>query len=270
MALLHPVILSGGAGSRLWPLSRSLFPKQLLALAGKHSLIQDTALRAAGGDFGAPLIICNVEHRFLIAQQMRETGIVPQAIVLEPMGRNTAPAAAIAALMVQKKDPEGVLLLMPADHIVRNRTAFLDALDRAVAAATQNHLVSFGITPDSPETGYGYIRRGEALKGLEKSFKVARFIEKPDAATATDYVASGDYDWNSGMFVFKAATFLAELEKVEPQLLAQCRAALAGATRDLDFLRLEADAFARAKSISIDYAVMERTDKAAVVPVDMG
>jgi mannose-1-phosphate guanylyltransferase/mannose-6-phosphate isomerase len=270
MFSVHPVILSGGAGSRLWPLSRTLFPKQLLALAGKHSLIQDTALRAAGSDFAAPVIICNVEHRFLIAQQMREVGIVPEAIVLEPVGRNTAPAAAIAALMVQKKDPEGVLLLMPADHIVRNRTAFLDALDRAAAAASQNHLVSFGITPDSPETGYGYIRRGEALKGLEKSFKVARFVEKPDAATAADYVASGDYDWNSGMFVFKAATFLAELERLEPDLLAVCRASLDGATSDLDFLRLDAGTFGKAKSISIDYAVMERTDKAAVVPVDMG
>ena len=270
MFSIHPVILSGGAGSRLWPLSRSLFPKQLLALAGKQSLIQDTALRAGGSDFAAPLIVCNIEHRFLIAEQMREAGVTPGAIVLEPMGRNTAPAAAIAALMVAKDDPEGVLLLMPADHIVRNRTAFLEALDRAAAAARQNHLVSFGITPDSPETGYGYIRRGEGLKGLERSFAVGRFVEKPDSATATSYVASGDYDWNSGMFVFKAATFLAELERLEPELLAHCRAALDGAKRDLDFLRLETDAFAKAKSISIDYAVMERTDKAAVVPVEMG
>ena len=270
MFSVHPVILSGGAGSRLWPLSRSLFPKQLLALAGKHSLIQDTALRTMGTDFAAPLIICNVEHRFLIAEQMREAGVSPAAIVLEPVGRNTAPAAAIAALMVAKTDPEGVLLLMPADHIVRNRTAFLDALDRAAAAARQNQLVSFGITPDSPETGYGYIRRGPALKGLEKSFKVARFVEKPDAATAAAYVTSGEYDWNSGMFVFKAAAFLAELERLEPELLAHCRAALDGAKTDLDFLRLEQDAFAKAKAISIDYAVMERTDKAAVVPVEMG
>ena len=270
MFSIHPVILSGGAGSRLWPLSRSLFPKQLLALAGKQSLIQDTALRAGGADFAAPLIVCNIEHRFLIAEQMREAGVTPGAIVLEPMGRNTAPAAAIAALMVAKDDPEGVLLLMPADHIVRNRTAFLEALDRAAAAARQNHLVSFGITPDSPETGYGYIRRGEGLKGLERSFAVGSFVEKPDSATAASYIASGDYDWNSGMFVFKAATFLAELERLEPELLAHCRAALDGAKRDLDFLRLETDAFAKAKSISIDYAVMERTDKAAVVPVEMG
>jgi mannose-1-phosphate guanylyltransferase/mannose-6-phosphate isomerase len=270
MVIVHPVILSGGTGSRLWPLSRSLFPKQLLALAGKHSLIQDTALRTDGADFAAPLIICNVEHRFLIAQQMREAGISPEAIVLEPTGRNTAAAAAIAALMVEKKDPDGVLLLMPADHIVRNRTAFLQALNAATTAAQQNQLVSFGIRPDSPETGYGYIRRGDPLKGLEQTFAVARFVEKPDAATAAGYVASGDYDWNSGVFVFKAATFLAELEKLEPELLAHCRAALAQAKSDLDFLRLDSTAFAKAKSISIDYAVMERTDKAAVVPVDMG
>jgi mannose-1-phosphate guanylyltransferase/mannose-6-phosphate isomerase len=270
MVSVHPVILSGGTGSRLWPLSRSLFPKQLLALAGKHSLIQDTALRTDGADFAAPLIICNVEHRFLIAQQMREAGISPEAIVLEPMGRNTAPAAAIAALMVEKKDPDGVLLLMPADHIVRNRTAFLQALNAATAAARQNHLVSFGIRPDSPETGYGYIRRGDSVKGLEQTFTVACFVEKPDAATAAGYFASGDYDWNSGLFVFKAAAFLAELEKLEPELLAHCRAALAQAKSDLDFLRLDSAAFAKAKSISIDYAVMERTDKAAVVPVDMG
>jgi mannose-1-phosphate guanylyltransferase / mannose-6-phosphate isomerase len=270
MSTITPVILSGGAGSRLWPLSRSLFPKQLLALAGEHSLIQDTGLRVAEANFAAPLIVCNIEHRFLIAEQMRQAGISPQSIVLEPVGRNTAPAAAIAALMVMQKDPEGVILLMPADHIVRNRTAFMQAVARASAAARQNHLVTFGIAPDSPETGYGYIRRGTALHGLEGCFAVARFVEKPDAATAASYVAAGDYGWNSGMFVFKAAVFLAELERLEPDLLAQCRAALTNGEKDLDFFRLEGTSFAKAKSISIDYAVMERTDKAAVVPVEMG
>jgi mannose-1-phosphate guanylyltransferase/mannose-6-phosphate isomerase len=270
MPVVHPVILSGGAGSRLWPLSRSLFPKQLLALAGEHSLIQDTVLRVAGQRFLPPLIICNVEHRFLIAEQMREAGIAPEAIVLEPVGRNTAPAAAIAALMVAEKDPEGVLLLMPADHIVRNGTAFLEAVGRAVAAAKHDHLVTFSITPDSPETGYGYIRRGAALNGLDGSFAVARFVEKPDAATAASYVASGDYGWNSGMFVFKAKLFLAELKRLEPELLAQCRAAIKNGKQDLDFFRLEEASFSKAKSISIDYAVMERTDMAAMVPVEMG
>jgi mannose-1-phosphate guanylyltransferase/mannose-6-phosphate isomerase len=270
MPPIHPIILSGGTGSRLWPLSRSLFPKQLLALAGEHSLIQDTVLRARGADFAAPLIVCNTEHRFLIAEQMREAGIAPQGIVLEPVGRNTAPATAIAALIVANKDPESLMLLMPADHIVRNRTAFLHAVDRAAAAARQNHLVTFGITPDAPETGYGYIHRGAALAGLADTFAVARFVEKPDAATAAGYVASGDYSWNSGMFLFKASMFLAELERLEPEMLAHCREALSKGGKDLDFFRLESNAFAKAKAISIDYAVMERTDKAAVVPVEMG
>ena len=267
---VHPVILSGGAGSRLWPLSRSLFPKQLLALAGERSLIQDTALRVQGKEFLPPLIICNVEHRFLIAEQMRESGIKPQAIVLEPAGRNTAPAAAIAALMVAETDPDDVMLLMPADHIVRNGNAFLQALNRAVLAAQRDHLVTFSITPDSPETGYGYIRSGAALSGLPDCFSVARFVEKPDAATAAGYLASGDYGWNSGMFVFKANLFLSELERLEPELLAHCRAALKNGKQDLDFFRLEEASFAKSKSISIDYAVMERTDKVAVVPVEMG
>ncbi|HVW73772.1 MAG TPA: mannose-1-phosphate guanylyltransferase/mannose-6-phosphate isomerase [Rhizomicrobium sp.] len=267
---VHPVVLSGGAGSRLWPLSRSLFPKQLLALAGERSLIQDTVLRVQGGTFLSPLIVCNVEHRFLIAEQMREAGVTPQAIVLEPIGRNTAPAAAIAALMVAEKDPEGVLLLMPADHIVRNSAAFLEAVERATAAAERGYLVTFAITPDAPETGYGYIRRGAPLDGLPETFSVARFVEKPDAATAAGYVASGEYGWNSGMFVFKAKLFLAELERLEPEMVAQCRAAIASGRQDLDFFRLDEGAFGKAKSISIDYAVMERTDKAAMVPVEMG
>ncbi|HET7086136.1 MAG TPA: mannose-1-phosphate guanylyltransferase/mannose-6-phosphate isomerase [Rhizomicrobium sp.] len=270
MPLIHPVILSGGSGTRLWPLSRSLFPKQLLALTGEQSLIQDTALRTAGADFTPPFIICNTEHRFLIAEQMREAGIKPQAIVLEPVGRNTAPAAAIAALIVAEKSPDGLILLMPADHIVRNRTAFLEAVARAARCAQQDHLVTFGITPDSPETGYGYIRRGAPLTNLPGSFAVARFVEKPDAATAANYLASGEYDWNSGMFLFKASMFLAELERLEPELLSLCREALAKGAKDLDFFRLDATVFAKARGISIDYAVMERTSKAAVVPVEMG
>jgi mannose-1-phosphate guanylyltransferase / mannose-6-phosphate isomerase len=267
---VHPVILSGGAGSRLWPLSRSLFPKQLLALAGERSLIQDTVLRVQDKDFQPPLIVCNVEHRFLIAEQMREAGVLPQAIMLEPVGRNTAPAAAVAALMIVEKDPDGVMLLMPADHVVRNGTAFTKALNQAIRAAEHDHLVTFAITPDSPETGYGYIRRGTPLSGQQDCFSVARFVEKPDAATAADYVASGDYGWNSGMFVFRASLFLAELERLEPKMMAHCRAAFQNGKKDLDFFRLEETAFTAARSVSIDYAVMERTDKAAMVPVEMG
>ena len=270
MPTIHPVILSGGTGSRLWPLSRSLFPKQLLALAGDRSLIQDTVLRTQGSGFAAPLIICNTEHRFLIAEQMREADIEPQAIVLEPLGRNTAPAAATAALMVAAIDSQALILLMPADHIIRNLTAFLNAIDRAARAAEQDRLVTFGITPDAPETGYGYIRRGAPLTGLADCHQVARFVEKPDAETAARYLASGEYDWNSGMFLFKAGVFLDELERLEPELLSTCREAFAKGRKDLDFFRLEAESFAKAKAISIDYAVMERTDKAAVVPVEMG
>ncbi len=270
MPVIHPVILSGGTGSRLWPLSRTLFPKQLLALASERSLIQDTALRATGTEFAPALIICNTEHRFLIAEQMREAGVASHQIVLEPVGRNTAPAAAVAALILAQTDPEAAILLMPADHIVQNRDAFLRAVGSAAAAARQDRLVTFGITPDAPETGYGYIRRGPALVGLSDCFSVARFVEKPDAPTAASYIASRDYDWNSGMFLFKAGTFLAELERLEPELLEHCREALANGAKDMDFFRLEKTAFAKAKAISIDYAVMERTDKAAVVPVEMG
>lgn len=270
MSLIHPIILSGGSGSRLWPLSRALFPKQLLALTSERSLIQETVTRAAGQGFAPPLIVCNVEHRFLIAEQMREAGIRPAAIVLEPEGRNTAPAAAVAALMVEKQDPGALMLLMPADHVIRDIPAFQQAVCRAAAAAQDRYLVTFGITPDAPETGYGYIRKGGALASLDGCFQVERFVEKPDAATAAGYVSSGDYSWNSGMFLFQASVFLAELERLEPALLAQCRAAIQSGKQDLDFFRLDGAAFAKARSVSIDYAVMERTDRCAIVPVQMG
>lgn len=270
MAPLHPVILSGGVGARLWPLSRSLFPKQLLALAGDDSLIQDTARRATGPAFQPPVIVCNAEHRFLIAEQMRAAGISPDAIILEPLGRNTAPAAAVAALMLAEQDPNALLLLMPADHVIHDTGAFLRAVDSAHTAAAQGFLVTFGIAPRSPETGYGYIQRGDPLYENAPTFAVRRFVEKPDLATAARYIEAGGYYWNSGMFLFQAQTFLAELERLEPEMLAQCRAAIRLGKRDLDFFRLEPGAFEACKSISIDYAVMERTEKAAIVPVDMG
>ncbi len=270
MTRLHPVILSGGVGSRLWPLSRSLFPKQLLALAGDNSLIQDTAVRATGPGFAPPLIICNAEHRFLIAEQMRTAGLRPKAVVLEPQGRNTAPAAAVAALLVAAEDPDALLLLMPADHVIRDQDAFLAAVDSAKTAALRGHLVTFGIKPQSPETGYGYIQRGAPLYEKAQAFAVRRFVEKPDRRTAQAYVDAGDHYWNSGMFAFQAGRFLAELERLEPELLAHCREAIAAGKQDLDFFRLGPAEFEACKSISIDYAVMERTDKAALVPVEMG
>jgi len=270
MSLIHPVILSGGSGSRLWPLSRTLFPKQLLALNGERSLIQETVRRALSGDFEPPLIVCNVEHRFLIAEQMREADIAPAAIVLEAEGRNTAPAAAVAAILVAAKDPGALMMLMPADHVIGDEVAFRDAVRCAEPAAAAGYLVAFGITPASPEKTYGYIRKGSPLVSLNGCFSVRQFVEKPDEDTVATYVASGDYNWNSGIFLFQAASFLAELERLEPDLLAKCRAAVAAGKQDMDFFRLEATAFSGVRPISIDYAVMEKTDKGAVVPVEMG
>jgi mannose-1-phosphate guanylyltransferase/mannose-6-phosphate isomerase len=270
MAKIYPVILSGGVGSRLWPLSRSLFPKQLLPLAGERSLIQQTALRASGVPFERPIIVCNVEHRFLIAEQMREAGIEPLTILLEPAGRNTAPAAAVAALTVAELEPDGILLLMAADHVIADDAAFSRAVNAAATAAARDDLVTFGIEPRSPETGYGYIQCGAPLAGSEQVRSVARFVEKPDRATAQSYLQAGGYLWNSGMFAFKASAFLAELARLEPQILEQCRAAVSQGRKDLDFFRLAAEPFAACRSISIDYAVMERTSRAAVVPVEMG
>ncbi|MEI9991442.1 MAG: mannose-1-phosphate guanylyltransferase/mannose-6-phosphate isomerase [Rhizomicrobium sp.] len=265
---IYPVILSGGSGTRLWPLSRTARPKQLLALSGARTMIQDTVLRAVVPGAQPPILLCSESHRFLVAEQMQAIGLSPKTIVLEPFGRNTAPAAAIAALLVAAEDPAGVILLLPSDHVVGDEEAFRAAVARATAAARQGRIVTFGIAPDGPETGYGYIQRGDAVAaGVDA---VRRFTEKPDRATAQSYLASGDYLWNSGMFVFRADALLDELRRHEPGLVEACEAALASASRDLDFVRLDAAAFDKVKNISIDYAVMERTDKAAVVPCSMG
>jgi mannose-1-phosphate guanylyltransferase/mannose-6-phosphate isomerase len=265
------VILSGGAGTRLWPLSRALYPKQLLALTGERTMIQETALRLAGvAGIAAPLVVCNHEHRFLIAEQLREAGVAPAEILLEPVGRNTAPAVAVAALRAQAQDAGAILLVLPADHLIRAPGAFRAALEAAAQAAAAGALVTFGIAPRSPETGYGYIQRGAVLAGVDGAFAVARFVEKPSRGVAETLVASGEHFWNSGIFAFRADVFLAELEQHAPEVLAAARAALATATRDLDFTRLGAEAFERAPAISIDYAVMEKTRRAAVIPVEMG
>jgi mannose-1-phosphate guanylyltransferase/mannose-6-phosphate isomerase len=264
---IYPVILSGGSGTRLWPLSRAALPKQLLALHGERTMIQETALRTQMNGAEAPLLICGEDHRFLIAEQMQTVGISPRGIVLEPEGRNTAPAAAVAALLTAEVDPEGVVLLLPSDHIVKDKTAFTDAVVKAAAAAKQGSIVTFGIEPDSPETGYGYIQRGDAM---EQAFRVKRFAEKPEASKAAEYVASGDHYWNSGMFVFRADIMLSELALHAPGIVEGCKKAIAAAKRDLDFIRLDADSYAGVDSISIDYAVMERTGAAAVVPCKIG
>jgi mannose-1-phosphate guanylyltransferase/mannose-6-phosphate isomerase len=273
--LIYPVILSGGSGTRLWPMSRSLYPKQLLALTGERSLLQQTALRIADDPaFAAPLVVANEEHRFIIAEQLRAIGVAPEALILEPFGRNTAPAAAVAALRLLARRvadaPDPLMLVMPSDHAIGDPAAFRQAIERAAAAARAGHLVTFGITPERAETGYGYIAGGRKLDIAAGAFAVAGFVEKPDAETAARYVASGDYFWNSGIFLFPASLYLSELERRHPDMLEACRAALAGAGSDADFVRLDRTAFAACPSDSIDYAVMEPTQTAAVVPVSMG
>jgi mannose-1-phosphate guanylyltransferase/mannose-6-phosphate isomerase len=233
-------------------------------------MIQDTLARARGDGFAAPVVICGEQHRFLIAEQLLEAGIEGARIVLEPKGRNTAPAAAIAALVVMERDPDGLALLMPSDHVVADRAAFHAAVTVAARATQGGALVTFGIMPSAPETGYGYIKRGPALAMAPGAFTVERFVEKPDRATAQEYIASGDYCWNSGMFLFSARVFLAEMERLEPAMLDHCRRALAAARRDQDFIRLDPEAFNTCPAQSIDYAVMEHAASAAVVPVEMG
>jgi mannose-1-phosphate guanylyltransferase/mannose-6-phosphate isomerase len=267
---LYPVILSGGSGTRLWPMSRAALPKQLLPLASERTMLQETVLRLGGvAGIGAPLVVCNNDHRFLIAEQMREIGVEPMGIFLEPVGRNTAPAAAVAALTLLKRDPDAVMLLLPADHLINNVPAFHAAVAEGLKAVALGRLVTFGIVPDSPHTGYGYIQRGDALADTT-AHQVARFVEKPDAVTAERFLAGGDYFWNSGMFLFAARQFVEELERYRPDMLAACRRALEGGEHDLDFCRLEKEAFADCPSDSIDYAVMERTPNAAVVPAEIG
>lgn len=271
MRVIIPVILSGGSGTRLWPLSRKHQPKQFLRLVSDHSLFQETVLRAQAlaGRVAPPLVVCNEAHRFLVAEQLRELGANAQAIVLEPVGRNTAPAVAVAALLARQSvdaGDEAVLAVFPADHVITVREAFVAAVADAVEAAAHGQLVTFGVVPDRPETGYGYILRGTdrtRWSDLEK------FVEKPDLATAEGYVASGRYLWNSGMFVFGAATYLDELARHAPAMLEASKRAVADSARDQDFTRLGA-AFVDCPSDSIDYAVMEKTDKAAVVTLNAG
>ncbi|MGV6488112.1 mannose-1-phosphate guanylyltransferase/mannose-6-phosphate isomerase [Stenotrophomonas bentonitica] len=261
-----PVILSGGSGTRLWPLSREAYPKQFLALAGEQTMLQATWQRVEPIAGRAPLVVANEEHRFVAAEQLQQLGVVPQAILLEPVGRNTAPAIAVAALEATLEDGDPVLLVLPSDHVIADEAAFRAAVLSALPAAKEGKLVTFGIVPTGPETGYGYIK---ASSGGEVR-AVDRFVEKPDAETAQQYVQSGEYFWNSGMFLFKASRYLAELELFQPEMLAASRNAWQLARRDADFTRLDKDAFAGVPADSIDYAVMEKTADAVVVPLDAG
>jgi mannose-1-phosphate guanylyltransferase/mannose-6-phosphate isomerase len=270
--MLMPVILSGGAGTRLWPLSRELHPKQLLALTTERTMLQETALRLSGLDAAAPLLVCNEAHRFLVAEQLRQIDIQPAAIVLEPVGRNTAPAIALAAHVALKRaaataEPDPVLLVLPADHLIRDVVAFQAAVRTALPIVRQGGLATFGIVARTPHTGYGYIRRGAAIGGVHR---IDSFIEKPDLARAKTFVDSGEYYWNSGMFMFHARRYLEELERWAPAIAKVCQAASEAASTDLEFIRIDAKQFAACPSDSIDYAVMEKTGDAIVVPLDAG
>ncbi len=268
--MLIPVILSGGAGTRLWPLSRELYPKQFLPLVGERTMIQDTALRTVGlPEVTDPIIVCNEAHRFLVAEQLRQVGIEPRSIILEPVGRNTAPAVAIAALAATAGGAKGdpLLLVLPADHVLTDVAAFREAVETAIPAAREGRLVTFGIVPTHAETGYGYIRQGPPRGAVRD---VAEFVEKPDASRAKALVANGDYLWNSGMFLLTAKSYLDELGRLDSSMLAACRKAFDAAVRDLDFVRLDKSAIESCRADSIDYAVMEKTTRAAVVPLAAG
>lgn len=264
---MQPVVLAGGTGSRLWPKSRVALPKQFLSLTSENSMLQDTLARLEGTQAAAPIVICNNAHRFLVAEQLRQQDCDHGGIILEPVGRNTAPAIALAALHAIKTDPEAVLLVLAADHLIQNQAAFHDAIEKAHALALDGRLVTFGIVPDQPHTGYGYIKSGDVL---DTGFSVSEFVEKPDLVTATKYVESGQYFWNSGMFMFKAATYVDELGKYAPEILDVCERAIATETPDLDFIRVDADTFSQSPDDSIDYAVMEKTELAAMVSLDAG
>jgi mannose-1-phosphate guanylyltransferase/mannose-6-phosphate isomerase len=260
------VILSGGSGTRLWPLSRKNLPKQFLALSGDATLFQQTVERTrALAGVGAPIVVCSEEHRFLVAEQLRALNVEGASILLEPMPRNTAPAIALAACQALANDAEATLLVLPADHLIGDTSSFAEAVGKALPLAEQGWLVTFGIRPEAPETGFGYIKRAEAAGAA--GFRVERFVEKPDAATAQKYVEAGDYEWNSGMFLFKASRYLDELQQHAPTIYAAGKAAFEKAKADLDFVRVDKEAFAASPDTSIDYAVMEKTTRAAVVPV---
>ncbi len=269
--MIVPVVLSGGSGSRLWPLSRELYPKQFLPLVGEHSLVQQTVDRLTGlNSLSAPIVVCNEEHRFLVAEQLRQIGHPPAAILLEPEGRNTAPAIALAALQAVESGDDPVLLVLPADHVIRDTQKFHDAIETALGVAAEGDLVTFGVVPQAPETGYGYIRASESLNDDGHAYEVVEFVEKPDKVRAEQYLASGEYVWNSGMFAFRASRYLEELGRREPDMMAACSRAFEQRVVGQDFVRPDADLFKSSPSNSIDFAVMERSDNVKVVPLDAG
>ncbi|HDI59315.1 MAG TPA: mannose-1-phosphate guanylyltransferase/mannose-6-phosphate isomerase [Desulfobacteraceae bacterium] len=269
--MIVPVILAGGSGTRLWPLSRRLHPKQFFSLWDDRSLLQNTVERVRCLDPGArPLVLCNHDHRFMVAEQLRSLGVEAEAIVLEPVGRNTAPAIAAAAHLLAARGLDPILLVLPSDHFIRDVATFHRVVKAGCACAAQGHLITFGIVANAPETGYGYLRKGAPIHECADAFRVARFVEKPDLETARAYLASGDYFWNSGMFLFRASSYLEQLQRHAPQIFAAAREAVRAGRTDLDFFRLDPSAFQACPSDSIDYAVMEKTDRAAMLLLDAG
>ncbi|RAS23425.1 mannose-1-phosphate guanylyltransferase/mannose-6-phosphate isomerase [Paraburkholderia bryophila] len=269
---IHPVILCGGSGTRLWPMSRGGYPKQYLKLTGDNTLVQQTVMRLRSvADIAAPIVVTNNEQRFLVAEQLRQVDVAASAIVLEPASRNTAPAIAIAALLALRDSPESLLLVLPSDHVIAGETAFVKAASAAAQIARDGFLVTFGITPTEPHTGYGYIRAGASLVDGTQAFAVDSFVEKPDAETAQRFLAQGGYYWNSGMFMLKASTYMEELRRFEPEIALQAELSLKAAQHDNDFVRLDEATFSASPNISVDNAVMEKTKRAAVVTVaDLG
>ncbi|MFZ4833168.1 mannose-1-phosphate guanylyltransferase/mannose-6-phosphate isomerase [Rouxiella sp. Mn2063] len=271
--MILPVIMAGGTGSRLWPMSRELYPKQFLRLYGENSMLQETVTRLEGLETSAPLVICNEEHRFLVAEQLREINQLSNNIILEPVGRNTAPAITLAALSAVKHGGDPLLLVLAADHVIENQVAFHQAVENAISYADQGKLVTFGIVATGPETGYGYIQRGSELRlGTDSAFKVQRFVEKPNLPTALQYLESGEYYWNSGMFLFRAQRFLDEMAQFRPDILASCKQSFDKAELDAqqDFIRVDKTSFLACPDESVDYAVMEKTTDAVVIPLDAG
>lgn len=272
--MIIPVVLSGGSGSRLWPLSRETYPKQFISLVGDRTMLQNTVTRLAGvKDLASPLVVCNEKHQFMVADQLSAVGKAPSAILLEPVGRNTAPAVAVAALEAMADGYDPILLILPADHVIPDTAALCRAVESGKSVALEGRLITFGVVPMTPETGYGYIRRGRPLEGSRESTipcLVDCFVEKPDAFTAEKYVASGDYYWNSGMFMFKASRYLEELERFAPEIHAACRQSFELARKSRNVVCLDAEAFSACPGDSIDYAVMEKTSDAVVVPLDAG
>lgn len=266
--MLLPVIMAGGLGSRLWPLSRSLYPKQFISLTSKKTMLQETVVRLKTLQYQPPVFICNEEHRFIVAEQLRQENVNHSGIILEPIGRNTAPAIALAAIRAIQSGNDPLLLVLAADHVIQNQTGFTHSIENAIEAAEKGALITFGIVPTAPETGYGYIKKGSPVDSA--TYHVERFVEKPDLATAESYLSSGEYLWNSGMFLFKASCYLNELKKHCPEILNICEQAINNSQNDLDFIRIQPDIFSACPDDSIDYAVMEKANNVQVIPMDAG